>query len=123
MQSVPYWDLKVYNLAFQSAMNIYDFSKMWPESERDALTAPMRRASRQVCVLLAQAWQQRRLDPEEFVNKLGKATSAVTETMVWLDFAVQSDYLSKGDHEQLLTNYDDVGMILSRMMLDSKNWE
>ena len=123
MQSVPYWDLKVYELSFQSAMSIYDFSKSWPEEERDALTGPMRRASRQVCVLLAQAWQQRKLAPEEFVSKLGKATSAVTETMVWLDFAVQSDYLEKGDHEQLLTNYDDVGMILSRMMLDSKNWK
>ncbi len=123
MQSVPYWDLKVYNLAFQSAMSIYDFSKSWPESERDALTAPTRRASRQVCVLLAQAWQQRRHAPEEFIDKLGKATSAVTETMVWLDFAVQSDYLEQSDHEQLLINYDDVGMILSRMMLEPKNWK
>jgi four helix bundle protein len=104
-------------------MSIYDLSKLWPEEERDALTGPMRRASRQVCVLLAQAWQQRQLAPEEFVSKLGKATSAVTETMVWLDFAVQSNYLEKGDHEQLLINYDDVGMILSRMMLDSKNWK
>jgi four helix bundle protein len=120
---VPYWDLKVYELAFQSAMNIYDFSTSWPEAERDALTAPVRRASRQVCVLLAQAWQQRRLSPESFVSKLSKATSAVTETMVWLDFAVQSNYLDRGNYEQLLTNYDDVGMILARMMLDFKNWE
>ena len=123
MKTIPYWDLKVYELAFQSAMNIYDCSKTWPESERDALTAPTRRTSRQVCVLLAQAWQQRRLSPDDFVDKLGKATSAVTETMVWLDFAVHSGYLDKSEHEQLLTNYDDVGMILSRMMLDSKNWE
>jgi four helix bundle protein len=42
-------DLKVYKIAYELAMEIYEISKQWPIEERYSLTDQIRRASRSVC--------------------------------------------------------------------------
>ena len=122
MRSIPYWELNVYSLAFQSAMLVYDFTRQWPEEEKLALVNQIRRSSRLVCILIAQAWNLRKTAPDNFIMKINDAAAQVTETMVWLDFSVECGYLKKSDHEQLLINYDDIGMTLSHMMSEPDNW-
>lgn len=111
-----YTELKVYQLAFKSAMNIYELSKKWPSEEKYSLTDQIRRSSRSVCGNIAEAWRKRRY-PAHFVSKLSDA-----ETEVWLDFALRCGYLGKTDHTELRDDYDHICRMLTKMMANPESW-
>lgn len=49
-------ELKVYKVAYELAMEIYQVSKAWPAEEKYSLTDQIRRSSRSVCSNLREAW-------------------------------------------------------------------
>ena len=51
-------DLEVYQLAFETAMMIFELSKAFPKEEKYSLTDQIRRSSRSVCSNLAEAWRK-----------------------------------------------------------------
>ena len=77
-------DLKVYQLAYKLAMEIFNESKTFPVEERYSLTDQIRRSSRSVATNIAEAFRKRRY-PNMFVNKLSDSDTEATETQVWLD--------------------------------------
>ncbi|PWU18767.1 MAG: hypothetical protein C5B50_08190 [Verrucomicrobia bacterium] len=60
MRVADYKDLRVYKLAFDAAMEIFELSRKWPSEERFWLTHQIRRSSRSVCTNIAEAWRKRR---------------------------------------------------------------
>jgi four helix bundle protein len=85
-------DLKVFQMAFETAMQIFELSKKFPADEKYSLTDQIRRSSRSVCANLAEAWRKRRYEGA-FINKLSDAEAEAAETQVWLEFAVKCNYL------------------------------
>ena len=114
-------DLKVYRLAFESAMRIFELSKKWPVEEKYSLTDQIRRSSRSVCGNIAEAWRKRRY-VNHFVSKLSDSDAEAAETGVWLDFAVRCGYLETDDWKMLKDNYDHVCRMLSKMMDKPEAW-
>ena len=53
-------DLKVYQKAFDLAMEIFELTKKFPKEEKYALTDQIRRSSRSVCSNLSEGWRKRR---------------------------------------------------------------
>ena len=82
--------LRVYQLAFKLAMEIYHESKKFPSEERYSLTDQIRRASRSVAGLIGEGYR-RKLYPKVFVNKMSEADGEGSETQVWIDFAYACD--------------------------------
>jgi four helix bundle protein len=72
-------DLDVYQLAFESAMRIFELSKQFPKEETYSLTDQIRRSSRSVCANIAEGWRKRRYEAA-FVNKLTDAEAEAAET-------------------------------------------
>lgn len=60
-------DLRVYQLAFNSSMKIFELTKKWPKEEKYSATDQIRRASRSVCANIAESWRKRRY-PAHFVS-------------------------------------------------------
>lgn len=116
-----YRDLRVFKIAFDSAMKIYAFSKMWPREEKYSLTDQIRRASRSVCGNIAEAWRKRSY-PLHFVSKLSDADAEGAETEVWLDFALRCGYIPESDHKELRDHYDHIGGMLRIMMNNPGKW-
>jgi len=116
-----YRDLKVYQLAFECAMRIFELSKKWPREERYSLTDQIRRSSRSVCENIAESWRKRRY-PAHFVSKLSDSDAEAAETEVWLDFAFQCEYLAKNDHAKLRKDYDHIGGMLTKMINNPMPW-
>ncbi|MCK4395610.1 four helix bundle protein [candidate division WOR-3 bacterium] len=77
-------DLKVYQLAYKLAMEIFEESKMFPREEEYSLTGQIRRSSRSVPANIAEAWKKRKYK-KAFVSKLIDAFAEVGETEVWLE--------------------------------------
>jgi four helix bundle protein len=108
-------DLKVYQLAYKLAMEIFRFSKAFPREEVYSLTDQIRRSSRSVAANIAEGFRKRRY-PNHFVSKLSDCDAEATETQVWIDFAHDRGYLSKHNRDQLTSGYEEVGKMLSSMM-------
>ena len=62
-------ELKVFQLSFQTGMEIYRITKQFPKEEMYSLTDQIRRSSRSVSGNLAEAFRKRRY-PKAFVSKL-----------------------------------------------------
>lgn len=107
--------LKVFQLAYDLAMEIFHLSKSFPKDETYALTDQIRRSSRSVAANIAEGYRKR-LYPKHFVSKMSDADGEATETQVWLEFARDSEYISSERCEELLTRYEEVGRMLGGMI-------
>ena len=67
-------DLKVYQMAFKLAMEIFHLSKAFPVEERFSLTDQIRRASRCVAANIGEGYRKR-LYPKMFVSKMAANSS------------------------------------------------
>lgn len=108
-------DLKVYQLAFKLATEIFNDSKHFPVEERYSLTDQVRRASRSVAANIGEGYRKKRY-PKMFVSKMADADGEATETQVWLDFAECCGYLSKQRRLELRLGYEEVGRMLGGMI-------
>jgi four helix bundle protein len=81
-----YRELRVYQNAMDSAMEIFERTKNFPAVEKYSMVDQMRRSSRSVCANIAEAWRKRRYRAA-FIAKLSDAESEACETQVWIEFA------------------------------------
>ncbi len=109
-------DLKVYQLAFRLAMEIYEETKKFPIEEKYSLTDQVRRASRSVTANIAEGYRKK-VYPKSFVNKMVDADGEATETQVWIDFAHACGYITEARQLELRMGYQEVGRMLGGMIL------
>jgi four helix bundle protein len=109
-----YKDLKVYQLAYKLAMEIFEITKSFPKEERYSLTDQIRRSSRSVSGNIAEAWKKR-IYPKMFVSKVVDAAGEAGETEVWLDLSKDSGYLQVEKYKELVSGYDEVNRMLYGM--------
>lgn len=114
-------DLKVFQLAYDLAMEIFHLSKSFPVEEKYSLTDQIRRSSRSVAANIAEGFRKRRY-PNMLINKLTDCDGEATETQVWLDFASDCGYLSKINHDRLIEGYEEVGKMLGGMMANASKF-
>jgi len=108
-------DLKVFQLAYKLALEIFHESKAFPKDERFSLTDQIRRSSRSVAANIAEGYRKRQVS-KLFVSKLADADGEATETQIWLDFARDCGYLTVERHAELIRECEEVGKMLGSMM-------
>lgn len=114
-------ELRVYQLAFESAKELQERSAEWPRSEQYAMTDQIRRSSRSVCANIAEAWFKRRY-PDHFVSKLSDASSEAAETIVWIGFALEYGYLDEQTAASLEKKYRQTIGGLIKMINTPEPW-
>ena len=90
-------DLKVYKIAYELAMEIFQKSKEFPKEERYDLTDQIRRSSRSVCMNLREA----------------------SETQTWLEFAQACKYISADTFKELDAEYEQIIGMLNSMEMNA----
>ena len=108
-------ELIVYKKAFLLAMEIFKVSKDFPKEEKYSLTDQIRRSSRSVCANIAEAYRKR-LYVKNFICKLTDSDAENSETVVWLNFAFECNYLEKEIHDQMVNETIEIGRLLNYMM-------
>jgi four helix bundle protein len=108
-------DLNVYKRARVETLKIFEFTKTFPKEERFALTDQIRRSSRAVKAMLAEAWSRRRYQPA-FINKLNEAIGEATETQSWLDDALDCKYINEQQHHEMDAAWQSIGAMLNKMI-------
>ena len=112
-------DLKVYNLAFELAMQIFEMMKSFPKEEKYSLTDQIRRASRSAAINIREGFAKRRYE-NVFIRHLNDSIGSSEETRGWLDFAYACQYIHDDTHEELDIRYEELNKMLYSLM---NNWK
>ncbi len=107
-------DLNVYQKARDEAKAIFELTKSFPREERYSLTDQVRRSSRAVNAMIAEAWAKRRYEAA-FVSKINDALGEAMETQSWLDHALDCEYIDATQFAKLDAEWQRVGGMLNRM--------
>jgi len=108
-------ELEVYGFARQVSQEIFALSSRFPAEERYSLNDQMRRASRAVKAMIAEAWGRRRYKAV-FICKLDEALGEANEVRAWLDDALDARYLTEAQFKLLDAKCESVAAMLSRMI-------
>ena len=121
MPAKDFRELRVYANAFELGKRMHELTRAFPPEERFSLSDQVRRSSRAVCAMIAEAWRKRRY-PAAFVSKLSDADAEAAETIVWLDYAMEFGYISRPVHDELVNLCEHVGSQLTLMMNNANRW-
>lgn len=113
--------LRVYQLAYELAMEVFHLSKKFPVEERYSLTDQIRRSSRAIAANISEGYRKRQY-PKMFVNKMSDSDGEVAETQTWLDFARDCGYITYDSHTSIFSRYESVGGMLGKMMQDPQKF-
>ena len=114
-------DLVVHQKGYALAMDLFELSKGFPKEEKYSLTDQVRRSSRSVTVNIAEAWARRRYEAS-FVARLTDSMAEAAETLDWISYARDCQYLAETDYDRLTAAYGEVTRTLNAMVLHSKDW-
>ncbi|NLW83822.1 MAG: four helix bundle protein [Phycisphaerae bacterium] len=112
-------DLKVYRLAYQLAMEVFEISKRFPREETYSLTDQIRRSSRSAAINIREGYAKRRY-LQVFVRHLNDALGSGEETRGWLNFSMDCNYISTEEFQRLDSRYQEANAMLFSLM---ENWE
>jgi four helix bundle protein len=111
-------DLKVYQMTYKLAMEIFEITKQFPNKETYSLADQIIRSSRSVAINIREGFAKRKYE-QVFIRHLNDALGSSEETRGWLDFAKSCKYILEEEHKRLDGSYDEVGAMLFTLM---KNW-
>lgn len=89
-----YKELRVYQNAIDTAMEIFEITKGFPAEEKYSLVDQIRRSSRSVCTNIAEAWRKRRYKAA-FIAKLSDVEAEACETQVLIEISKRCNYINE----------------------------
>lgn len=114
-------DLKVWQKAMDTAMEIYEMTLTLPKDEKFSLGDQIRRSSRSVAANIAEAWRKRRY-PAHWMSKLSDSESEAAETQTHLEFALRCRYIDQSTAHRLNALYEEILAMLSEMTAHPNQW-
>lgn len=114
-------ELRVYQISYKSAMEIFNLTKGFPGIERFSLIDQIRRSSRSICANIAEAFRVRRY-PNHFISKMSIAECEAAETQVWLKFSLDCGYLEKDKFDYLYHQYNSIIGMIVNMIREPEKW-
>lgn len=108
-------ELIAHQKARAAAKEVFHLSKRFPREERYSLTDQIRRSSRAIGAMIAEAWARRRYEAV-FVNKLNEAQGEAAESQGWLGDALDCEYLTAAEHARYDAMFQELGAILQGMI-------
>ena len=114
-------ELRVWQGAMETAMELFVISKSFPADARFGLTNQILRSSRAVAANIAEAWWKRRY-PLAFVAKLNDAESEACETQTWIEFGNRCGYLDPVIAARLDEAYNGILAQLVVMASSPEKW-
>ena len=108
-------ETRVYKLAFELAIEIFEITKEFPKEEKYSLIDQIRRSSRSVCICLIEAYRKKKY-LLYFVSKATDSDMENSETSGWLDFSLACKYIDEIVFRKLSHKSEEVGRLLNHMI-------
>lgn len=88
-------ELNVFKRAYQLAVAVHKASLTFPKIEQYALADQLRRSSKSICANIAEGFGKQNYSSAEFARFLGVAEGSAIEVQIWLQFAIDLEYIAQ----------------------------
>ena len=112
-------DLEVYNLAYETAMEISRLTRSFPKEEVYSLTSQVVRSSRSISGNIVEGWAKRVYE-NKFKVHLIDALGSTVETVNWIRFAKDCNYIDQAQFDSLNEKLERIGKMLTKL---HQNWK
>ena len=113
--------MRAYQQARIEANRVFEMTKAFPKEEKFSLTDQIRRSSRAVKSMIAEAWGHRRY-PASIVSKMTDAIGEANETQSWLDDALDRGYINASRHQDFDSAWQSIGGMIANMILKADDF-
>ncbi|HKB43831.1 MAG TPA: four helix bundle protein [Chitinophagaceae bacterium] len=113
------FDLEVFKISYQSAMDIFHITRNFPKEERYSLTDQIVRSSRSISANIAEGWGKR-IYENEFKKHLIYAMGSLEETKAWLYFSKDCSYINVEAFGNFEKKLDELGAKIYKLF---ENWK
>ena len=113
-------DLIAYKKAYELSLEMHKISLALPRFEQVELAGQIRRASKSVCMNIAEGFSRKDASLSEFKRFLVIARSSCDEVRCALDYCKDLNYIDLESRNLLEHRYIEVGKILTSMI---KTWK
>ena len=114
-----YKDLKVFQLSYALAMEVFWLSKKFPKEELYSLTDQPRRSARSITVNIVEGWSKRHYE-NVFKRHLIDSIGSCDETKLWMYFALDCKYITPDEYQSIIGRYEELGKMLYTLW---DNWQ
>jgi four helix bundle protein len=109
-----YRDLDIYNESKRLAVEVHKISLLFPKFELYEEGSQIRRSSKSVTSAIVEGYGRRRYKAD-YIKHLIYAQSECDETIVHLDFLIETDsFKDREKYEQLKTEYDSLSKRINK---------
>jgi four helix bundle protein len=114
-------DLRAYQQTRSEAGRVFETTKTFPKEEKFSMTDQIRRSSRAVKSMIAEAWGHRRY-PAAFISKLTDAIGEANETQSWLDDALDCGYITPAQHKDFDAAWQSIGGMIANIIVKADDF-
>ena len=108
-------DLTAYKKSFSLAVDLHKISDNFPKSELFGMISQIKRSSKSVSATIAEGYRKRMYEAY-FISKISDADMENSETQVWIDFALELNFINKIVYDELIERSNEVGKLLYHMI-------
>lgn len=105
-------ELEVFKRAYSLALNLHKVSLGFPKVEQFETASQIRRASKSICVNLAEGFAKQVSSKAEFKRFIAISLGSAKEVEIWLKFAFDLSYIDSDQYQ----NFRDEVLIIYKML-------
>ena len=109
-------DLQVFQRAYALSLEVHRASLAFPQIEQYALADQVRRASKSICVNVAEGYAKRIASQVEFKRFLLMALGSSDEMQIWSRYCLDLGYLDQRTAQQWRDEYESISAMLQSLM-------
>jgi four helix bundle protein len=113
-------DLEVFQRAYKLSLEIHRKSLEWPKVEQYALADQMRRASKSICVNVAEGYAKQSYSVAEFKRFIQMSVGSADEMRVWCRYSHDLGYIDAAMWQRWRDEYQEIAKMLQGII---RSWK
>ena len=113
-------DLEVFQRAYKLSLEIHRKSLEWPQVEQFALADQMRRASKSICVNVAEGYAKQSYSVAEFKRFIQISVGSADEMRVWCRYSHDLGYVDATTWQRWRDEYQQIAKMLQGII---RSWK
>jgi four helix bundle protein len=109
-------DLQVFQRAYALSLEIHRASLLFPQIEQYALADQVRRASKSICVNVAEGYAKRIASQVDFKRFLIMALGSSDEMQIWSRYCLDLGYIEQAVSNRWLHEYEAISGMLQALI-------
>ena len=112
MEIRTFEDLEVFQRAYKISLEVHRATLTMPKIEQHALADQMRRASKSICVNLAEGFAKQGYSAAEFKRFIQMSVGSADEMRVWIRYGLDLGYFDQATWRRWRDEYQEIAKML-----------